>query len=615
MGMILHSCPFLLRVPRAFIQKAGPSLAIYGQCCPVTSRSLVTSGINLQWVKEKTPSGPAALISTWLSPIKAMVQPLSQVATPITNNFSANCPFVESEIKKGISMVIREASLAMQEDVADTSPQQESAKNLAISGWQSDLVERHQDIQSSVGNDKLTVTHFLQDNMTKELPVFNYDEFFAQKIEEKMNDHTYRVFKTVNRKAEEYPLAEYYEPLAEKKNVSVWCSNDYLGMGSHPRVLKAIMETVQEYGAGAGGTRNISGTSKFHVDLESELANLHQKNAALLFTSCYVANDSTLFTLAKMLPGCEIYSDAGNHASMIQGIRNSGVPKFVFRHNDVEHLEQLLRESDPKTPKIVAFETVHSMDGGICPLEKLCDVAHKYGAITFVDEVHAVGLYGTHGAGIGERDGIMHKIDIISGTLGKAFGCVGGYIASTSALIDTVRSYAAGFIFTTALPPMILAGALESIRVLKSEEGQALRRSHQRNVKYMRQLLMDAGLPVINCPSHIIPIRVCDAAKNTEISNIMMTRHDIYLQAINYPTVPRGEELLRLAPSPHHEPQMMDYFVDCLLDTWKEVGLPMQSPSLATCSFCQRPLHFELMSEWERSYFGGMEGRYITVCA
>uniref|UniRef100_UPI00398F203C 5-aminolevulinate synthase, erythroid-specific, mitochondrial-like isoform X1 n=2 Tax=Pristiophorus japonicus TaxID=55135 RepID=UPI00398F203C len=570
MRFFLHHCPFLTQVPRVFLQKAGASLAIYAQRCPIISRSMVTTAVNVPRVKENEASG--AFIYKLMSPIKAVIQP-SKAVFLTTASIIANCPFVESEIKRGTSTVIRKASLAVQEDVADTSPQQE-------------------------------------------LPVFDYDEFFQRKIQEKKNDHTYRVFKTVNRKAETYPFAEHYsEPLAEKKDVSVWCSNDYLGMSSHPRVLKAIVETVQVYGAGAGGTRNISGTSKFHVDLESELAGLHQKDAALLFSSCYVANDSTLFTLAKLLPACEIYSDAGNHASMIQGIRNSGVPKFVFRHNDVEHLEQLLRESDPKTPKIVAFETVHSMDGGICPLEEMCDVAHKYGAITFVDEVHAVGLYGTHGAGIGEQDGIMHKLDIISGTLGKAFGCVGGYIASRASLIDTVRSYAAGFIFTTALPPMVLAGALESLRTLKSEEGQALRRSHQRNVKYMRQLLMDAGLPVINCPSHIIPIRVCDAAKNTEISNIMMSQHSIYVQAINYPTVPRGEELLRLAPSPHHESQMMSYFVDCLVDAWKELGLPIQPPSSAACSFCHQPLHFELMSEWERTYFGGNEGRYITVCA
>uniref|UniRef100_S4RFQ9 5-aminolevulinate synthase n=1 Tax=Petromyzon marinus TaxID=7757 RepID=S4RFQ9_PETMA len=297
-------------------------------------------------------------------------------------------------------------------------------------------------------------------------------------------------------------------------------------------------ETLKMHGAGAGGTRNISGTSRFHVELEKELASLHGKDAALLFTSCFVANDSTLFTLAKMLPvlphvkGCEIYSDAGNHASMIMGIRNSHVPKFVFRHNDPAHLEEVLKRSDPSTPKIVAFETVHSMDGAVCPLEEMCDIAHKYGAITFVDEVHAVGLYGTNGGGIGDRDNVMHKMDIITGTLGKAFGCVGGYVASTASLIDTVRSYAAGFIFTTALPPMVLAGALESVRVLRSAEGQALRRSHQRNVKYMRQLLMDAGLPVIHCPSHIIPVLVANAAKNTEISNELMAQHNIYVQAI-----------------------------------------------------------------------------------
>ncbi|XP_060678487.1 5-aminolevulinate synthase, erythroid-specific, mitochondrial-like [Hemiscyllium ocellatum] len=609
MSIFMHSCPFLLRVHRAFLQKVGRSPSIYVQRCPVVSCGLMTTSAHFQRVKEKDSavSGQGTLSTSRFPRPKAEVQLPDRAAAPSAAILSVNCPFVEWEIKRGINMVIRKASLAVQEDVA------ESSKSAGIRSWVSDPIKRFQDSLSSVS--KLAVPHLIRDNITADLPVFNYDEFFEQKIVEKKNDHTYRVFKTVNRKTEDYPLAEYYEPLAEKKNVSVWCSNDYLGMGSHPRVLKAIMETAQEYGAGAGGTRNISGTSKFHVDLESELAKLHQKDAALLFTSCYVANDSTLFTLAKLLPGCEVYSDAGNHASMIQGIRNSGVPKFVFRHNDVEHLEQLLKASDPKTPKIVAFETVHSMDGGICPLEELCDVTHKYGGITFVDEVHAVGLYGAHGAGIGEQDGVMHKIDIISGTLGKAFGCVGGYIASTASLIDTIRSYAAGFIFTTALPPMVLAGALESVRVLKSEEGRALRRSHQHNVKYMRQLLMNAGLPVINCPSHIIPIRVCDAEKNSEICNIMMHQHDIYLQAINYPTVPRGEELLRLAPSPRHEPEMMDRFVDCLVDVWKEMGLPILSVTSPTCSYCQRPLHFELMSEWERSYFGKMEGQYVTACA
>uniref|UniRef100_A0A8C5VEM1 5-aminolevulinate synthase, erythroid-specific, mitochondrial n=1 Tax=Microcebus murinus TaxID=30608 RepID=A0A8C5VEM1_MICMU len=253
--------------------------------------------------------------------------------------------------------------------------------------------------------------------------------------------------------------------------------------------------------------------------------------------------------------------------------------------------------------------------GAICPLEELCDVAHQYGALTFVDEVHAVGLYGSRGAGIGERDGIMHKIDIISGTLGKAFGCVGGYIASTHDLVDMVRSYAAGFIFTTSLPPMVLSGALESVRVLKGEEGQALRRAHQRNVKHMRQLLMDRGLPVIPCPSHIIPIQVGDAALNSKLCDLLLSKHGIYVQAINYPTVPRGEELLRLAPSPHHSPQMMEDFVEKLLVAWTEVGLPFQDLSVAACNFCHRPVHFELMSEWERSYFGNMGPQYVTTYA
>uniref|UniRef100_H2YQT0 5-aminolevulinate synthase n=1 Tax=Ciona savignyi TaxID=51511 RepID=H2YQT0_CIOSA len=335
---------------------------------------------------------------------------------------------------------------------------------------------------------------------------FDYDGFMEGKIQEKKDDHSYRVFKKVNRRADTFPFAEDHTSVDPQK-VSVWCSNDYLGMSRHPKVIEAIVSTIGKYGAGAGGTRNISGTSSLHQELEEELADLHAKQSALLFSSCFVANDSTLFTLAKMLPGCEIYSDAGNHASMIQGIRNSGVPKFIFRHNDPDHLEEVLSKSDPTIPKIVAFETVHSMDGAVCPLKELCDVAHKYGAITFVDEVHAVGLYGERGAGIGERDGLMDDIDIVTGTLGKAFGNVGGYIASTKSLVDTVRSYAAGFIFTTALPPMNLAGALTAVRVLKSKEGIALRAKHQRNVSMMRRMLLANGLPVVHCPSHIIPIK------------------------------------------------------------------------------------------------------------
>lgn len=340
----------------------------------------------------------------------------------------------------------------------------------------------------------------------REKAQFPYEEFFHEQIMRKKRDHSYRVFKKVNRLAENFPGAMEYS--WGEKPITVWCSNDYLGMSRHHSVTNSVRKALDKFGAGAGGTRNISGNSMGHEMLEKRLAKLHQKDAGLLFTSCFVANDSTLFTLAKILPGCHIFSDAGNHASMIQGIRNSGVPKHIFRHNDVQHLEELLSKVDRRVPKIVAFETVHSMTGDICPLEEMCDVAHKYGAITFVDEVHAVGLYGYSGAGIGERDWVLPKMDIISGTLGKAFGNVGGYIVSSSSLIDTIRSYAAGFIFTTSLPPTVLYGALTSVEILASDEGRSLRASHQKNVAYMKSIITAAGLPLELSPSHIIPIKV-----------------------------------------------------------------------------------------------------------
>jgi len=340
---------------------------------------------------------------------------------------------------------------------------------------------------------------------------FDYDDFFQDQIMKKKLDHSYRVFKRVNRLAEHFPGADDFTFADKEKKVTVWCSNDYLGMSRHPKVREAVVDAVQTYGVGAGGTRNIGGNSTRHEELEREMASLHQKEAGLIFTSCFVANDTTLFTLAKHLPGCEIYSDAGNHASMIQGIRNSGAPKFIFRHNDPVHLDEMLsRSKNEGGPKIVAFETVHSMTGAICPLEEMCDVARRHGALTFVDEVHAVGLYGRHGAGVGERDALMDKMDIISGTLGKAFGNVGGYIAGSSSLVDMVRSYGAGFIFTTSLPPTVLAGALASVRLLRSQEGRDLRTKHQANVAYMREELFKAGVAVQDTPSHIIPIHVSD---------------------------------------------------------------------------------------------------------
>ncbi|KAG7228142.1 hypothetical protein INR49_013425 [Caranx melampygus] len=576
-------------------QLAGKSLVSYAQRCPVmmdlASRPLARALSSSASVSKGTTTNDDKKYEVKLPP--------GHTVPPAGQAVGSKCPFLAAEMVQKNNRVVRKASVELQEDVQETHSihtgktvfdliEADKAKTGALKGLYKPASSK--------------VSHLLKDNLP-EVVTFQYDKFFERKIESKKADHTYRVFKTVNRRAPSFPMADdYSESLHTKRDVSVWCSNDYLGMSRHPKVTQAIMETVRKHGAGAGGTRNISGTSKFHVELEQELADLHSKDAALLFTSCFVANDSTLFTLAKMLPGCEIYSDAGNHASMIQGIRNSGVRKFIFRHNDVNHLKELLEKSDPSTPKIVAFETVHSMDGAVCPLEEMCDIAHKFGALTFVDEVHAVGLYGPRGGGIGDRDRVMHKMDIISGTLGKAFGCVGGYIASTSTLVDTIRSYAAGFIFTTSLPPMLLAGAKESIKILKSEEGQMLRRKHQRSVKLLRQMLMDSGLPV-----------VADAEKNTEICDIMMSRYNIYVQAINYPTVAKGEELLRIAPTPLHTPQMMCYFVDQLVKTWMEVGLELKPHSSAECNFCQQPLHFELMSEREKSYFTGLSHMISAV--
>ncbi|XP_017305740.1 5-aminolevulinate synthase, nonspecific, mitochondrial [Ictalurus punctatus] len=601
-------CPFLSRVPQTFLQQARKTLVSYAVKCPVmmdlASKPFARSICSSSSVFQKSDD----VIN--MDAKKALEMPPGH-PTPPVGVTASKCPFLAAEMGQKNSGVVREASMDLQEDVSEirTLQQDVSALELVKSVKPDGIL-----MKKLMKQRPAMVSHLLQENMPKSVSNFRYDEFFEKKIEEKKNDHTYRVFKTVNRRATEFPMADdYSKSLNYKRDVSVWCSNDYLGMSRHPRVVQTVMDTLQRHGSGAGGTRNISGTSKFHVDLEHELADLHGKDAALLFTSCFVANDSTLFTLAKMLPGCEIYSDAGNHASMIQGIRNSGAKKFIFRHNDVKHLRELLEKSDRSTPKIVAFETVHSMDGAVCPLEEMCDVAHEFGAITFVDEVHAVGLYGARGGGIGDRDGVMHKMDIISGTLGKAFGCVGGYIASTSSLVDAIRSYAAGFIFTTSLPPMLLAGARESIRILKGEEGRVLRRKHQRNVKLLRQMLMDVGLPVVHCPSHIIPIRVSNAEKNTAVCDIMMNRYSIYVQAINYPTVARGDELLRIAPTPHHTPQMMKYFLDKLLKAWQEVGLELKPHSSAECNFCQQPLHFELMSEREKSYFSGLS-HPVSAC-
>lgn len=420
--------------------------------------------------------------------------------------------------------------------------------------------------------------------------IFQYDNFFHEQILKKKRDHSYRVFKKVSRNATDFPYAT--ESSWGDRPITVWCANDYLGMSCHPKVHEAIKTALKKYGAGAGGTRNISGNSLLHEKLENDLAKLHQKERALLFTSCFVANDSTLFTLGKSIPGCHIFSDEGNHASMIQGIRNSQAPKHIFRHNDPNHLKELLKTVDSSLPKIVAFETVHSMTGAICPLKDMCDTAHKYGSLTFVDEVHAVGLYGTNGAGIGERDGQLDKMDIISGTLGKAFGNIGGYIASDSSLIDMVRSYAAGFIFTTSLPPTVLAGAIASISILSSDEGRDLRKRHQENVKYLKTQLLEKGFPVLPTPSHIIPVKIGDPFICTKLSDSLLKKKGHYIQAINYPTVPKGEEKLRIAPTPFHTRPMMDKFVADFLEIWHDMGLRH-----APCQHCKKTVSYKCEQE------------------
>lgn len=398
----------------------------------------------------------------------------------------------------------------------------------------------------------------------------DYEQAFHAAVDAVRREGRYRVFADLERIKGRFPQAMQYG-LDGAREITVWCSNDYLGMGQHEAVLGAMEEAIARVGAGAGGTRNIAGTTHYHVRLEQELAALHGKESALLFTSGYVANEATLSTISRILPDCVILSDERNHASMIQGIRGGRSAKLLWRHNDLEHLEQLLRDIPRERPKVIAFESVYSMDGDIAPLSSICDLAERYHAFTYLDEVHAVGLYGATGAGVAERDDVARRIDVVEGTLGKAFGVMGGYIASSAAFVDAIRSYASGFIFTTALAPVLVAGALASVRVLKSSPD--LRTRHQERVARVKRLLTGVGLPVMPSESHIVPVLVGDPVQCKEVTDRLLADYRLYVQPINYPTVPKGSERLRLTPSPMHDDDHIDTLVAALNAVWDRLQL------------------------------------------
>ena len=405
-----------------------------------------------------------------------------------------------------------------------------------------------------------------------------YDDFFAEALVSLWHERRYRVFAELERIAGRFPSAIWHSPRGPQEIV-VWCSNDYLGMGQHPKVIGSMVETATRLGTGAGGTRNIGGTNSPLIELERELADLHGKAAALAFTSGYVSNQTGISTIARLIPDCLILSDELNHNSMIEGIRQSGMEKKIWRHNDVADLERLLAAAPPERPRLIVFESLYSMDGDVAPIRSICDLAERYHAMTYCDEVHAVGMYGPRGAGVAAREGAMHRIDVIEGTLAKAFGCLGGYIAGTANLVDAVRSYAPGFIFTTALPPPICAAATAAIRHLKVSQWE--RERHKERAARVKSVLSAAGLPVVRSDTHIVPLLVGDPQKCKAASDLLLTRHGIYIQPINHPTVPKGTERLRITPTPFHEDALIDELVEALVDVWRELELPRMDRVLA----------------------------------